>query len=451
MIAKIRQFSAAFTIPGILAMSLFTVGCDLDAENPNSLVEDDLGNPAVAGALANGALNTISNGISDMLSPISVASDEATWIGSRDAWGSLDKGQMSDVYNEFVDGQWNQITEGRWMADRAVTGLEAFKSEGTLSDDMILAKAYLYAGAVRCGIADWFEDFVYSDKTVAGQPFGKGNMMQVYDEAITSFKNGLTIAKAEGDSEFEARFNAMLARAYFSKAIHGKLSGGGMATDSNAKSYAEAALNIWDETSKWQLTFSSSTVGSGYSWQINGRSELEFGQDPGTGAGDDLPEDLINTDLSVDVVDLQGNNMGATDPRLAAIAHDFFKSRGGTDYAPITLTSGAEMYLILAEIAHAGGDDATALTNLNMNRSGTVEGSTGMTAYDGSNATVADAIQHERRALLYAQGKRLLDMYRFGVKSVLWESQYEAYSSPGTLFPITIKEIRANPNVNLPG
>lgn len=102
------------------------------------------------------------------------------------------------------------------------------------------------------------------------------------------------------------------------------------------------------------------------------------------------------------------------------------------------------MYLILAENAHASGNDDDALTYLNMNR-------TDMTAYDGSNASVADAIQHERRANLFAQGKRLLDMYRFGATSVLWESQYEALGSPGTLFPITIQEIRANEYVDLPG
>lgn len=441
MKVNMKKLQTLFMLPGLLAMSLGTVGCDMDAENPNALVEDDLGDPAVAGALANGALNTTSNGISDMLSPVSVASDEATWIGSRDAWGSLDKGEMSDVYNEFVDGQWNQISEGRWMADRAVSALEAFKSEGTLSSDEILARANLYKGTVRVYIADWFENFVYSDKTVAGEPFGKGNMMQVYDQAIEAFKAGMALTS---DSDMKARFNAMLARAYFSKQIHTVIgSAGGFVTDSNAKSYAEAALATWDETSQYLIEFSSSTVGSGFSWQINGRSELEFGIRP-DGLGDPFDEDLIDTDLSVDVVDPQGNNMGAADPRLAAIAHDFFANRGGTDYAPITVVSGAELYLILAEIAHKGGDDTTALEHLNMNRSG-------MTAYDGSNATVADAIKHERKSLLFAGGKRLLDMYRFGHTSLLWESQYEALSSPGTLFPITIKEIRANPNVNLPG
>ena len=440
MIAKLRKQKALFMLPGILVLSLVTVGCDIDAENPNALVEEDLGDPAVAGAMANGALNTTSNGIGAMITPGSVLTDETTWIGSRDAWGSLDKGQVSDVYNEFVDGQWNQITEGRWMADQAVTTLEAFQSDGTLSDVEILARAYLYAGVVRVYIADWFEDFVYSDKTIAGTPIGKGNMMAVYDEAIASLKNGLSTTS---DSDMKARFNAMIARAYFAKAIHaGGLNGGGFVTSGDAKTYADAALNTWDETSKYQIEYSSTTVSSDFSWQVNGRSELEFGIRP-DGIGDPFPVDLVDTDASVDVADPQGNALGPADPRLAAIAHDFFKDRGGTDYAPITAISGAELHLILAEIAHKGGDDATALVHLNMNR-------TGMTAYDGSNATVADAIKHERRVNLFAAGRRMLDMYRFGHTSLLWETQFEAKSAPGTLFPITIKEIRANPNCPLP-
>ena len=440
MIAKLRKQKALFMLPGILVLSLVTVGCDLDAENPNALVEEDLGDPAVAGAMANGALNTTSNGIGAMITPGSVLTDETTWIGSRDAWGSLDKGQVSDVYNEFVDGQWNQITEGRWMADQAVKTLEAFQSEGTLSDTEILARAYLYAGVVRVYIADWFEDFVYSDKTISGVPIGKGNMMTVYDEAITILKSGLSTTS---DSEMKARFNAMIARAYFAKAIHaGGLNGGGFVTSGDAKTYADAALSTWDETSKYQIEYSSTTVSSDFSWQVNGRSELEFGIRP-DGIGDPFPADLVDTDASVDVADPQGNALGPADSRLAAIAHDFFKDRGGTDYAPITAMSGAELHLILAEIAHKGGDDDTAIEHLNKNRAG-------MTAYDGSNATVADAIKHERRANLFAAGRRMLDMYRFGQTSLLWETQFEAKSAPGTLFPITIKEIRANENVPLP-
>ena len=319
MIAKLIKQKALFMLPGILVLSLVTVGCDMDAENPNALVEEDLADPAVAAAMANGALNTTSNGIGAVITPGSVASDESTWIGSRDAWGSLDKGQMSDVYNEFVDGQWNQITEGRWMADQAVVTLENLQSEGTLGDIEDLARAYLYAGVVKVYIADWFEDFVYSDKTVAGEPIGKGNMMTVYDEAIASFKSGLSTTSS---SEMKARYNAMLARAYFAKAIHaGGLNGGGFVSSGDAKTYADAALSTWDETSQYLIEYSSTTVSNDFSWQINGRSELEFGVRP-DGLGDPFPEDLVDTDLSVNVVDPQGNDMGAADPRLAAIAHN---------------------------------------------------------------------------------------------------------------------------------
>ena len=130
-------------------------------------------------------------------------------------------------------------------------------------------------------------------------------------------------------------------------------------------------MSTWDETSRYQVEYSSTTVSNGFSWQINGRSELEFGLRP-DGIGDPFPEDLVDTGLSVNVVDPQGNDMGPADPRLAAIAHDFFKDRGGTDYAPITAISGAELHIILAEIAHKAGQDDTALEHLNKNRTGTV-------------------------------------------------------------------------------
>jgi hypothetical protein len=53
------------------------------------------------------------------------------------------------------------------------------------------------------------------------------------------------------------------------------------------------------------------------------------------------------------------------------------------------------------------------------------------------------ALQAERRANLFVQGRRLSDMYRFGVTSNVWDAVEK--SPAGTFFPITIREIRANP------
>ncbi|MDZ7694359.1 MAG: hypothetical protein U5K69_25090 [Balneolaceae bacterium] len=54
-------------------------------------------------------------------------------------------------------------------------------------------------------------------------------------------------------------------------------------------------------------------------------------------------------------------------------------------------------------------------------------------------------LEHSRRVNLFLQGRRLADHYRFGSSSPEWApNQDEA----GTFFPITITEIRANPNID---
>jgi hypothetical protein len=55
------------------------------------------------------------------------------------------------------------------------------------------------------------------------------------------------------------------------------------------------------------------------------------------------------------------------------------------------------------------------------------------------------AMMHERRANTFLQGRRLMDMYRFGIRDVRWSATTEAYTTPGTLLPVTIIERRANP------
>jgi hypothetical protein len=58
--------------------------------------------------------------------------------------------------------------------------------------------------------------------------------------------------------------------------------------------------------------------------------------------------------------------------------------------------------------------------------------------------TVGQLLQHERRANLYMQGRRLSDMYRFGIKDSRWVATSDAINTPGSFFPITIQERRAN-------
>ena len=412
-------------------ISLFVVftmiGCDLDVDNPNSLLEDDLADPSAAAALANGAWNASLRGITYMMMPHAVATDESVWIGSRDAWYQIDKGGMTNVYNEFVDQAWPYISEGRWMSDKAIAILEGLGAD--LPNDQDLVLAYLSAAMVRVYIADMFEDFVYSDKTEPGNPIGAANMSQLYDEALAIL--GKASSLATGDNAVKVL--SLVARTRHAKAVWGKVNPVNTASPyvSAGASEAAAAAALMGADWKWRMNFSSSTVSNYMANQINDRQEMDLFQNalvetatPGAG-GDPQPNDPVT---------------GLPDSRMTASATEFRAGGGGTSWSPVTITSLREMHLIIAESKKAGGDDAGCLAELNALR-----------AFDSldpypSGTDAGTALQHERRANLFLQSRRLSDMYRFNLTSTVWDAVEK--SAAGSYFPITISEIRANPNIN---
>ena len=410
-----------------LLLGFTLIGCDLDVDNPNSLLEGDLQDPSAAAALANGAWNASLRGVTYMMMPHAVATDESVWIGSRDAWYQIDKGGMTNVYNEFVDQAWPYISEARWMSDKAVQILEGLGADLPNNQDLVLA--YLSGAMVRVYIADMFEDFVYSDKTEAGVPVGAANMSQLYDEALTLLGKASSIAT--GDNAVKVL--SLVARARHAKAVWGKVNPVNTASPyvSAGASEAAAAAAMMSADWKWRMNFSSSTVSNYMAGQINDRQEMDLFQNalvetatPGAG-GDPQPNDPVT---------------GLPDSRMTAIATEFRAGGGGTSWTPVTITSLREMHLIIAESKKAGGDDAGCLAELNALRT-----FDSLDPYP-SGTDAGTALQHERRANLFLQSRRLSDMYRFNLTSTVWDAVEK--SPAGSFFPITISEIRSNPNIS---
>ena len=410
-----------------LLLGFTLIGCDLDVDNPNSLLEGDLQDPSAAAALANGAWNASLRGVTYMMMPHAVATDESVWIGSRDAWYQIDKGGMTNIYNEFVDQAWPYISEGRWMSDKAITILEGLGAD--LPNDQDLVLAYLSAAMVRVYIADMFEDFVYSDKTEPGMPVGAANMSQLYDEALALLGKASSIAT--GDNVVKVL--SLVARTRHAKAVWGKVNPVNTASPyvSAGASEAAAAAAMMGADWKWRMNFSSSTVSNYMSGQINDRQEMDLFQNalvetatPGAG-GDPQPNDPVT---------------GLPDSRMSATAAEFRAGGGGTQWAPVTITSLREMHLIIAESKKASGDDAGCLAELNALRTFDT-----LDPYP-TGTDAGTALQHERRANLFLQSRRLSDMYRFNITSTVWDNVEK--STSGSFFPITISEIRSNPNIN---
>ncbi len=430
-------------------------GCDsiFEVENPNSLVQEDLEKAVAATAVVNGALSTVARGMGYELSVYSTASDELTWIGSRDAWGELDRGDVSRAGNEFTDAGFPFLAEGRWMADEAIKILEGHDAEGLLADRSDLAKAYIYSAMARTYIADWFDDWALSDRQVSVPPVGPDNMGSFYTTAIGYLDNALSIAQAEGDDALITLALAQRARTKHAAGVWQMLNPAGavpgnplVGASSGAAADALTVIGRVGGTSDWKYEFEygATTIFSSPGWQVNQRLELRFGA---RYVNPLAPEEKRRESTKLeDPVD------NIPDPALDAIMNAFEGSGlvngvgSGEEYPNQTVVSAREMHLIVAESELAAGNDAGATTHINHVRA--IQG--GLTPFSGQISTL-DMLIHSRRVNLYLQGRRLNDMYRFGVKSDNWVSGSIAFTTPGTFLPIADIEALSNTCIAIPG
>ena len=422
----------------VLLAGLVLGGCDLfDVENPNSLVEDDLGNPASSTAMTNGLEFSVTRAVSTLLATYGTTTDEVTWVGSRDAWRNLDIGDLDNPLNEFSNGLFPFVGEARWLSDDFVSRIEAFRTAGVLQDEEDLMRAYFYRAIIHTVIADMYDDFAFSSRDEAGPPIGPENMATLYDMALEAVDNAMAMGPS---GELMIQLQAMRARVQYSKAVWGKVkptvnTADPLVNDAGAVADAQAALALM-QNADWiyqmeldpSLGFPDNSNAFSIGFQINNRSELRFGI---TYIQPTSNNRKVESVTFADIIDTD-----VVHPYLEATI-DEFEAEG--DYTDFTVVSAREMYLIVAEAALAAGDDAGFTEAINA-----VRAFDGLTPYSGQVDAIA-VLQHARQANLFNQGRRLMDLYRFDLTSPEWSDQGTTMQQAGTLFPIADVEIKSNP------
>ncbi len=433
-----------------LVVAAGIAGCNslLDVRNPNNVNASNLDNPAAAASIANGALSTVARAWGFILVDYATATDELTWIGSRDGFRELDVGFFTNRTNEFVDAAFPYVGEGRWTSDLAIKKLSGFDAAATLKNRDDLARSYLYAAIAYTMIGDMFNNFpVFSDRQTAAPPLGPSNMAQVYDTAVVYTTRGIAIAQATGNTTLQLALTAERARAKFGKAVWAKLhppgagvpQGGPFVNDAGANADAAAALALAAGTSDWKYRFnySSSTIDNTVGAWVNSRQEMRVGNafiNRAVTPNDTLRDPITN----------------AVDPEVRRALIEFKATPATQFYSPLTVVSSRELYLILAEAALVAGDTLvnTGQFVVNINA---VRALNSLPAYDLTNVAhprPVAMLKAERKANLFLQGRRLHDLYRFGDKADMWQTVVpvaDAVASPGTFFPITQVELLANP------
>lgn len=434
--ARLAHVITAATVAATLS------ACDImDVSNPNNLLETDIQKPAAANAVVNGALSLVADATSRVWQPVGIIADELVWIGSRDAWQQLDKGYISNPSNEFTDANFPFIGRARWMADQAEEILLGHvQTTPTPQMRTDLARAHLYSGLMYMIIGEVQQDFVFSHKTEPGPPVGASNMHTVLDQAITKLDNAVTVARAVGNANLETRALAVRARARHSRAIWNKIkpsaqTSAPLVSAAQAVADAEAVLARVSDDWMYQFTYSSATISNDMAGWINSRAENQFD----TLSVINVDQKVTKQILSVRLRDPIDN---VPDPVITAKLLEWKSgtlSATGDVYSPLTVTSARHMHLIVAEDALQKGDMARFRTHINR-----IRALDGLTPYTGQIPAL-DMLKHTRRTSLFLTGLRLNDMYRFGIRDPHWVSGSDAVDRPGTLLPITIIEIRANP------
>jgi hypothetical protein len=425
----------------ILLAAFAVGGCDiLDVNNPNSLVEEDIRSEAAAAAVVNGTLTLVSSSVSQSWQPYLVASDEMRWIGSRDAWLSLDLGFVDDPLNEFIDGPFPAMGQARWMSDEAIEILnEHHGNNPSTAIKTDLARASLYSGIIYMVIGEIQEDFAFSDKTESGAPIGPDNMYQVLDGAIERLSTAISGFNEVGATDMAIQARALRARARQSRAIWDAInpspSGDGLV--SSAEAGADASDVLANVAADWtyNLTFSSASRSNSMAGWVNDRKENQI----------DLSVATVDDQNDINGIAIQDPIDGVDDPAVIKWLNQWkggsYLDKGGI-YPPLTLASARMMHLILAENALKGMDSSGFATHINHIRS-----LDGLTPFSGQISEM-EMLQHTRRVNVMLQGLRLADMYRWGMKDPQWQGASAASSSPGTMLPISIIEIRANCHLN---
>src|SRR5438445_4059861 len=445
---------------GALPLVVTVAACTslLDVKNPNNVNEGDLSNPASASSQANGVLSSLARAWGNILTPYAVATDELTWIGSRDAWQTLDQGTLTEPTNEFVDAAFFYVGEARWYAGATIRRLPGFAEAGTLADTSNLESSYLYAALIYTTIGDVFDNFpIGSDKTVAAPPVGPANMGQVYDAAIAYATSGISLAQKTGHKSLELALTAARARAEHAKAVWALFptpapqtgpTADPMASDAAATADAKAALtlaaSLTEPDWRYQFTYSQPTVTTDIGFEVNERLEMRIGPVyagractvSGCATGGKVAVKATDIPAGINLKDPIDN---VPDSYLSAVLSEFL---GNTRYGPLTMLSAREMHLIVAEAALAGGDTPGFTAAINKVRALSCL----PTKYDPSNAahpTPINMLHYEREVNLYLQGRRLADEYRFGAPADMWLPGKEATTTP-VFLPITISERLAN-------
>lgn len=436
MISLTRKLRSVFGV-AIGAAALTSIACKdfLKVQDPQRFTNDALDNLTVLPAVANGVEGQFQQIYDDFVVYTGLNSDElvnsSTWID----WADMGLGRVRGDWptapgNTWVSAQ-DELLRTRFTAQNAADRLTRVLGATAAGASPLMAQVKVYEAWT-----DLVLGMGYCEAPlVANGP--RAPDTELYKQAITKFGTALTIAQASGtqawiDFALAGRARANLLAGNYAAA----------ATDARAVSAGFIKQAVYSVNSATTLTGNqlhynrnrSGGLGTAY-WSMvdtsnsgNGEANpVQYVKDPWTGT----------IDKRMAVSHRSGTSAIGVDNKTKHYAIQKY-----ADYTnPITLTSKREMNLIEAEVAWRAGDFATAIADMNKNRTTAPANlppfdATGLTSDD-----VRDRLLSERFAELFVEGHRMTDLDRFNLVTA------KLGTGRARKYPMSRNEILNNPSL----
>lgn len=399
---------------GLVFLALTTACGDslLGVDNPGSVQESDLSNPALAPTLVSSALGQFECAYTSYVASTGVLASEyinaSSWLDLNGwGWRGIELNTITGGCPTGRDatglGAYSPLQQARYLAETAAARIEAYPADQVTEKDRKLGLLSAYAG--------------YSYVLL-----GEGFCEMAVDQ-------GPLMTPAQVLALAEARFTAAIAYAQAANNTNLRMlaTAGRARTRLDLRDMAGAAADaaLIPEGFVWNAEYST----------IEGRRENRL-----------FNLNRRNRFLSVDPARYANLTInGQPDPRVSLtnstlVGHDgvtihWFQNKYTTAADPIPMASWREAQLILAEAQPA---QATAA----INRLRASQGLPALTA----PATLETVIE-ERRRQLFSEGHRLNDMLRHNIPFPTGNNHKGQAYGPATCMPLPEQERLNNPNI----
>ncbi len=410
----IRRRAGRGRVFGLVFLALTTACGDslLGVDNPGSVQESDLSNPALAPTLVNSALGQFECAYTSYVASTGVLASEyinsSSWL-NLNGWGwrgielNTITGSCPGGRNATGLGAYSPLQQARYLAESAAERIESYPAEEVSEKDNKLGLLSAYAGYSYVLLGEGFCEMAI-DQSPLMTP---AQVLAVAEERFTA-----AIAYAQAANNNNLRLMATAGRA------RTRLDLGDM-----AGAAADAAL-----------------IPEGFVWNAE-YSTIEGGRENRV-----FNLNRRNRFLSVDPARYGNVTInGQPDPRVPVTNSTLVGNDGATIHwyqnkytsaaDPIPMASWEEAQLIIAE---AQPSQATAA----INRLRASQGLPPLTA----PATLETVIE-ERRRQLFSEGHRLNDMLRHDIAFPMGNNHKGQAYGPATCMPLPDQEKLNNPNI----